>query len=269
MEKEEAVAMSGNGSTRAALDTVPRRCSATAVRRARGAQVSHAPEGVRHLAERHLDGVGARAREIGMGLLALGFEPGECASILSNTNIEWVFADLGVLGAAASSNGIYPTDAAAQVEYLCADSRTVYPVRRGRRAARQGARGARAAAERCGRSSSSTWTACASSRPAGDEPRRAARARARLRRRASRASGSARIAGCRSPRTWRSCLHLGHDRQAEGRDAFARQHRLTPSRGYNAIVAQDESDERMCFLPLCHIAERVGGEYYALYTGAC
>ena len=24
----------------------------------------------------------------------------------------------------------------------------------------------------------------------------------------------------------------------------------------------------MCFLPLCHIAERMGGEYFALYTGA-
>ena len=39
-------------------------------------------------------------------------------------------------------------------------------------------------------------------------------------------------------------------------------------RGYNTIVAQDESDERMCFLPLCHIAERLGGEYFAIYTGS-
>src|SRR6185369_17397534 len=39
-------------------------------------------------------------------------------------------------------------------------------------------------------------------------------------------------------------------------------------RGYNTLVAQDERDERMCFLPLCHIAERLGGEYFALYTGA-
>jgi len=39
-------------------------------------------------------------------------------------------------------------------------------------------------------------------------------------------------------------------------------------RGYNTLVAQDERDERMCFLPLCHIAERLGGEYSALYTGA-
>jgi long-chain acyl-CoA synthetase len=29
-----------------------------------------------------------------------------------------------------------------------------------------------------------------------------------------------------------------------------------------------EADECMCFLPLCHIAERMGGEYFSLYTGA-
>jgi long-chain acyl-CoA synthetase len=39
-------------------------------------------------------------------------------------------------------------------------------------------------------------------------------------------------------------------------------------RGYNTLVAQDERDERMCFLPLCHIAERMGGEYFSLYTGS-
>ncbi len=40
------------------------------------------------------------------------------------------------------------------------------------------------------------------------------------------------------------------------------------TRGYNTLVAQDEHDERMCFLPLCHIAERMGGEYFAMYTGS-
>jgi long-chain acyl-CoA synthetase len=69
---------------------------------------------------------GAIAREIGMGLIALGFEPGECASVLSNTNREWLLADMGILGAAGVSNGIYPTDAPAQVEYLSADSSTVH-----------------------------------------------------------------------------------------------------------------------------------------------
>ena len=51
-------------------------------------------------------------REIAAGLLALGLAPGECASILSNTVVEWVLADLAVLSCAGVSNGIYPTDAA-------------------------------------------------------------------------------------------------------------------------------------------------------------
>ena len=39
-------------------------------------------------------------------------------------------------------------------------------------------------------------------------------------------------------------------------------------RGYNTLIARTEADECMCFLPLCHIAERMGGEYFSLYTGA-
>ena len=70
--------------------------------------------------------LGRAAREIGMGLAALGFQPGEVASIQSNTNREWVYADLGILGAGGVSNGIYPTDAAAQAEYLLADSGSVF-----------------------------------------------------------------------------------------------------------------------------------------------
>jgi long-chain acyl-CoA synthetase len=39
-------------------------------------------------------------------------------------------------------------------------------------------------------------------------------------------------------------------------------------RGYNTLISRTENDECMCFLPLCHIAERLGGEYFSLYTGA-
>ena len=62
--------------------------------------------------------------EVAGGLMAIGFAPGECASILSNTVIEWVLADLAVLSCGGVANGIYPTDAASQVHYLCEDSRT-------------------------------------------------------------------------------------------------------------------------------------------------
>ena len=64
---------------------------------------------------------GAHAKDIGMGLIALGLAPGEHAAILSENNKEWLFCDLGVLCAAGISTGIYPTDSPAQVEYLIND----------------------------------------------------------------------------------------------------------------------------------------------------
>ena len=103
---------------------------------------------------------GQYAREIGMGLVALGFEPGECASVLSNTNREWLYADMGILGAGGVSNGIYPTDAPAQVEYLCSDSSTVYCSSRTTSSSTRRSRCA-PACRSCARSSCSTWTACA------------------------------------------------------------------------------------------------------------
>ena len=70
--------------------------------------------------------VSAIVGEIGAGLASLGFEPGEVASVLSNTCREWVWCDLGVQSVGGVCNGIYPTDAAPQVDYLCSDSRSVY-----------------------------------------------------------------------------------------------------------------------------------------------
>ena len=64
--------------------------------------------------------------EIGAGLVSLGFEPGEVASVLANTCREWVWCDLAIQSVGGVCNGIYPTDAAKQVEYLCTDSRSVY-----------------------------------------------------------------------------------------------------------------------------------------------
>jgi long-chain acyl-CoA synthetase len=65
---------------------------------------------------------GARAKAVGMGLIALGLQPGDRVAILSDNNKEWLFCDLGVLCAAGVSTGIYPTDSPAQVEYLVNDS---------------------------------------------------------------------------------------------------------------------------------------------------
>ena len=64
------------------------------------------------------------SKEIAYALHAVGFRPGDVASIMANAVPEWVFADMGILCAGGVSSGIYPTDSAVQVEYLVNDSAT-------------------------------------------------------------------------------------------------------------------------------------------------
>ena len=64
------------------------------------------------------------SRDIAFGLHAVGFKPGDVASIIANAVPEWVHADMGILCAGGVSSGIYPTNSAVQVEYLINDSRT-------------------------------------------------------------------------------------------------------------------------------------------------
>ena len=67
---------------------------------------------------------GDKARLVGLGLKALGLQRGDICSIASEVNKEWIFADLGIICAGGVSNGVYPTDAPNQVEYLITDSNT-------------------------------------------------------------------------------------------------------------------------------------------------
>jgi long-chain acyl-CoA synthetase len=59
--------------------------------------------------------LGARAREVGMGLKAIGFQPGDVACVLAETRLESVYVDLGILGAGGVSGGIHPTEEAEQL----------------------------------------------------------------------------------------------------------------------------------------------------------
>ena len=54
-------------------------------------------------------------RAAGMGLKAVGCAPGEVTCVLSETRPEWVYADLGALGAGLACAGIDPAAAAAPV----------------------------------------------------------------------------------------------------------------------------------------------------------
>jgi long-chain acyl-CoA synthetase len=67
---------------------------------------------------------GELARWAGLGLVSLGLERGDVVSILAETKPEWLYADMGTMGAGGVSNGIYPTDAAKQVAYILNDSRS-------------------------------------------------------------------------------------------------------------------------------------------------
>ena len=69
---------------------------------------------------------GEAARNAGQGLMAMGLARGDIVSILSETNKEWMFADLGAICAGASSSGVYTTDSAKQLEYIVNDSRSVF-----------------------------------------------------------------------------------------------------------------------------------------------
>ena len=69
---------------------------------------------------------GEKAKLVGLGLKSLGLERHDVCSIASEINKEWMFADLGVLGVGGICNGVYPTDAPNQVEYLINDSGTRY-----------------------------------------------------------------------------------------------------------------------------------------------
>ena len=212
------------------------------------------------------DELGRAAREVGMGLAALGFEPGEMASIQSNTNREWLFADLGILGAGGVSNGIYPTDAAAQAEYLLADSGSAYvfvedeeqldkilEVRerlpRLRRiivfdmeglrdfddAQVMSLEALRALGADFDEKHEGVWEKRVGTRNAGD------------------------------------LAILVYTSGTTGKPKGAMiSHRniLATLDGYQDSFPQGPEDERMAFLPLCHIAERVGGQYHSLHSGA-
>jgi long-chain acyl-CoA synthetase len=62
------------------------------------------------------------ARLLGLGLLSLGLKRGEVVSILSEDNKEWLYTDLGTQCVGGIASGVYTTDSAAQLKYLVNDS---------------------------------------------------------------------------------------------------------------------------------------------------
>ena len=69
---------------------------------------------------------GERAKLTGLALRTLGLEKGNVVSIASEGNPEWLYTDMGTIGAGGISSGVYTTDSAAQVKYLVNDSATKF-----------------------------------------------------------------------------------------------------------------------------------------------
>ncbi|MDR7096000.1 AMP-dependent synthetase/ligase [Hydrogenophaga laconesensis] len=212
------------------------------------------------------DQTGTAVREIAHGLMALGFEARETASILSNTTIEWVLCDLAVLSAGGVSNGIYPTDAAEQVQYLCEDSTTtVLFVEDDEQLDK-----ALEVRDRLPRLKKIVVVDMEGLRDLND-PQVISLAALREIGRAHLAQHpgmvEARVAAVKPEDLAILVYTSGTTGRPKGA-MHSHQGLVYTVRGYNTLIARDQNDECMCFLPLCHIAERMGGEYFSMYTGA-
>ncbi len=67
-----------------------------------------------------------RIKAIAAGLLSLGLSREERVGILSNTRVEWLLADLGILSAGGATTTVYPSSTADECAYILADSDTRY-----------------------------------------------------------------------------------------------------------------------------------------------
>jgi long-chain acyl-CoA synthetase len=210
--------------------------------------------------------LGRAAREVGMGLVALGFQPGEVASIQSNTNREWVYADLGILGAGGVSNGIYPTDAAAQAEYLLADSGSVAVFVEDEEQLDK----VLEVRERLPKLRKIIVFDMEGLRDFDDVQVMSLEAL-----RALGADYDDKHEGvwdkCLASRKPEDLAILVYTSGTTGKPKGAMiSHRniLETVDGYQTAFPQGPEDERMAFLPLCHIAERLGGQYHSIHAGA-
>ncbi len=203
--------------------------------------------------------------EIAGGLMSLGFRPGDTASILSNTVIEWVLADLAVLSCGGVCSGIYPTDAASQVHYLCEDSRTrLLFVEDDEQLDK--ALEVRAQLPQLSRIVVFDMEGLRELNDPGVVSLEQLRAEGRAYIQTHPQELQQRVAAVKPQDLAILIYTSGTTGKPKG--AMHSHHSLVYSvRGYNSLIRQDEKDQRMCFLPLCHVAERSGGAYFALYTG--
>ena len=210
--------------------------------------------------------VGEAVAEIAAGLIALGFAARDTASILSNTEVEWVLCDLAVLSAGGICSGIYPTDAAPQVRYLCEDSHTrVLFVEDDEQLDK--ALEVRARLPLLQKIVVFDMKGLHDLHDDGVISLAALRALGRAHLTAQPDAVRQRAAAVRPEDVAILVYTSGTTGKPKG--AMHTHGGLAyTARGFNTLIGRTAQDECMAFLPLCHIAERMGGEYLALYSGA-
>src|SRR3569623_2611856 len=69
---------------------------------------------------------GERVKALAAGLLSLGLHREERVGILTNTRVEWLLCDLGILSAGGATTTVYPSSTAEECAFILADSETKY-----------------------------------------------------------------------------------------------------------------------------------------------
>ncbi len=208
---------------------------------------------------------GEIVKEIAMGLHALGMRVQDRVSILSNTRAEWVWADLAILSLGGTSAGIYPTDAVSQVHYILSDSQSRFLFVEDEEQLDK----ALAVLPELP-SLSKIIVLDDKGLRHFDHPQ--VLSLEALRQIGVKELSQAPVA-LDTLREASSPEHLAilvYTSGTTGKPKGAMHHQsglVYAIRGHTQIIAQTPQDERMCFLPLCHIAERVGGAFVCMFTG--
>jgi long-chain acyl-CoA synthetase len=216
--------------------------------------------------EESWSGFGEHARNIAMALVSIGLQPGDRAAILANTRREWSYADFGILCAGGVSTGIYPTDSAEQTEYLMNDSSSLVLF------VEDDEQLDKALAVR-GRLPMLRRIVVFDQQGLGqlDDPQVASLAEFEELGAAYDAAHPGEFERRLESRTAEDLAILVYTSGTTGKPKGAMISHLnlrSVMENFLPEVRLDETDDRMVFLPLCHIAERMFGQFLPLQSGA-
>jgi long-chain acyl-CoA synthetase len=207
-----------------------------------------------------------RAMEVAFALDGLGFRTGDVASVLANTVPEWCYADLGVLCAGGVSSGIYPTDSAKQVAYLANDSRTrVLFVEDDEQLDK-----AIEVRDQCPTLERIVIFDMEGLAKFSDPmcisfDEFLAQGRARM---AGREDRWDEMITSRGPDDLAILVYTSGTTGPPKGAMLSNRNIVTQMRHATEVLEYRDDEERIAFLPMCHVAERVAGCYYSIATGA-